>query len=120
MKQLPKQLLLVSTLCLLSPHAAMAESYPAKIVSKLNNGFANVITGVGEIPKNMIITTHKKGLLLGLTSGFATGVAHTVCRTVLGGAEIATFMIPTRTPVKPAYIWKDFDRETRYFDYNMR
>lgn len=117
MKQMSKTLLLLSALCLLIPYGAMAESYPSKVVAKLGNGIANVATGVVEIPKTMIVTTHKKGPVYGLTAGFFTGIGHMVGRTVLGAADIATFMVPTKPFLQPKYIWKDFNRETRYFNY---
>lgn len=121
MKHLSKTLLLLSALSLAAPQAAMAESYPSKIVAKLGNGIVNVATGIVEIPKTMIITSNRKGPAYGLTAGFFTGLAHMTGRTLLGAADIATFVVPTKPVIQPKYVWKNFDRETRYFDYyNMR
>ncbi len=117
MKQLLKKLLLLSALCLLTPYGAMAESYPSKITNKLGNGIANVVTGFVEIPKTMMVISKRKGPAYGLTAGFATGVFHAVGRTLIGAGDVATFLIPTKPLVHPKYIWKHFDRETRYFDY---
>jgi putative exosortase-associated protein (TIGR04073 family) len=121
MKQMSKKLLLLSALCLMMPYGAMAESYPSKVVAKLGNGIVNVATGIVEIPKTMLVTSAKKGPLYGMTAGFLTGVFHMTGRTVLGATDVATFLVPTKPVIQPKYVWKNFNRETRYFDYyNMR
>ena len=114
------QILFVLLILSLSSNAALAQEYPTKVGEKLGNGIANVITGVVEIPKTMIITGHKKGAPYGLTAGFFTGLVHTVGRTVSGAIDIATFLVPTTPFVRPNYIWDDFDSETTYTAPKMR
>lgn len=121
MTQLFPRLLLALTFSLLVSQNALAESYPTKVTHKLSHGLANMTMGVAEIPKTVMITSRKKGALYGATAGFLTGIFHMTSRTLLGAADVATFFVPSRPYVKPVYIWKDFDRETRYFDYyNIR
>tara|TARA_R110002073_G_scaffold152188_1_gene306603 strand:- start:323 stop:685 length:363 start_codon:yes stop_codon:yes gene_type:complete len=114
MKKTIQTLFILSLLCALLPSSALAHEYPTKIGEKLGNGIANVVTGVAEIPKTMIITGNRNGAPYGLTAGFFTGLVHTVGRTISGAIDIATFLIPTSPIVNPNYIWDNFDRENTY------
>jgi putative exosortase-associated protein (TIGR04073 family) len=114
MKQIIKPLLMLSVLFFITPYVAAAESYPTKIGEKLGNGIVNVVTGVVEIPKTVMITSHAKGPAYGATAGFMTGIVQMLGRTLSGAVDLATFMVPTRPLVNPDYIWKNFDRETSY------
>lgn len=113
MKQLSKMLLaLVLLFC--TPYLAMAHGYPGKIGEKLGVGIANVVTGPMEIPKTMMITTGTRGPGYGMTVGFMTGIVQMLGRTLSGALDLATFMIPTRSIVKPELIWNNFNTETSY------
>ena len=114
MEKLFKSFLVVSALFFFSSQAAMAQSYQYLAGEKLGSGFANVATGIAELPKNMIIATEKNGLPYGMTVGLFTGIIHTVGRTVIGALDVATFLIPTGPSVYPTYIWNDFHNETTY------
>ncbi len=114
MKQMFKSLPILLALFFFVPYIAMAQSYPTKVGEKLGNGIANVVTGVVEIPKTMIITSQKRGPAYGMTAGFMTGIVHMLGRTLSGAVDLATFMIPTRPLVNPDYIWNNFNRETSY------
>jgi putative exosortase-associated protein (TIGR04073 family) len=92
----------------------MAQNYPSKVGEKLGTGIANVVTGVAEIPKTMIVTSRARGPAYGSTVGFMTGIVHMLGRTLSGAMDLATFMIPTRPLVYPSLIWNNFDRETSY------
>lgn len=107
-------------LCLLFPLNAQASDYPAKIGEKLGNGVANVVTGVAEIPKTMMVTGQKKGTTYGMTAGFFIGIVHMLGRTLSGAVDIATFLVPTTPIVNPPYIWDDFNKETTYSAWRMR
>lgn len=120
MKKIFKALLILSALFFFSPPAAMAghsaktESYAAEAGEKLGNGIANVATGFLELPKTMILTSRSEGPAYGMTIGLLTGVLHTVGRTLFGVVDVATFLFPTGTSVKPEVIWEDFNKETTY------
>ncbi|MDH5479787.1 MAG: exosortase system-associated protein, TIGR04073 family [Nitrosomonas sp.] len=103
-----------------SYNIALAQSYPTKAGEKLGTGVANVVTGVVEIPKTMIIKGHKQGATYGLTAGFFIGIVQAIGRTVSGAIDIATFMVPTTPFIKSELIWDDFDRETTYTKAKMR
>jgi putative exosortase-associated protein (TIGR04073 family) len=114
MKQTLKVLPILFALSFFIPHVAMAYGYPDKIGEKLGNGLANVVTGVAEIPKTIMIVSREKGPGYGATVGFMTGTVNMLGRTLLGALDLVTFMIPTESLVKPDYIWNHFDRETSY------
>ncbi len=120
MKRVSISLLAPAALCLLLSFNAQADSYPEKMGVKLATGVANVVTGVVEIPKNMMITSGTKGTVYGVTAGFFVGIVHTLGRTLSGAVDIVTFIVPTTSIVKPTYIWDDFNCETTYTTWRMR
>lgn len=114
MKQTLKMFMLVGACFLMISFEASASSYPAKLGIKLGNGLANIVTGIGEIPKNIMIGNRSDGPAYAATAGVMTGLLHTLGRTFCGVADTATFVIPTKTMVGPNYIWQDFRKETTY------
>jgi putative exosortase-associated protein (TIGR04073 family) len=122
MMKIIKPVLVVSILCLFFSQSAMAytannstsESYPSAAGEKLVSGLANVVTGVGEIPKSLIIYTRDNGVGYGMTVGLAAAIMHTLGRTVFGALDVVTFMFPTGPSVSPSFIWNDFSTETAY------
>ncbi len=120
MKTIFKTILILFVMFPLSSNLAMAHEYPGQVGEKLATGIANVVTGVGEIPKTMMATGREKGATYGMTAGFFTGIMHMLGRTLSGAADIATFVVPTTPMVRPPLIWDDFDRETTYKLWEMR
>lgn len=114
MKNMLKPLLILSALLFFSPQAAMSHSYIEGVGDKLAHGLANTITGIGEIPKNVMIASDEKGVAYGATAGVFTGIFHAIGRTLTGAVDIVTFIIPTKPIIEPDYIWEDWDKETRY------
>lgn len=112
MKKIFQSFLVLAVLFFSSSYAAMADSYPENAVSKLGNGAANAVSGLVEIPKNVMIASREEGPLYGMTFGLVAGILHTVGRTIYGALDMATFMIPTQPLVEPNYIWNDFDKMT--------
>ena len=73
MKKMFKSLLIISVLFFSLPYVAMAhegDEYPTKVGENLGNGVANIVTGFVEIPKTMILTSHRDGVAYGITNGF--------------------------------------------------
>jgi putative exosortase-associated protein (TIGR04073 family) len=88
---------------------------------KLAHGIANLVTGVGEIPKNMIIETNEKGLAYGLTVGTIVGIVEGIGRSLTGALDLVTFPIPTKPIIYPDFIWKDWDKKTHWHpDWKMQ
>jgi putative exosortase-associated protein (TIGR04073 family) len=114
MKQSLKTLLVVFTLCLLTPHMASATTYPDRMGTKLGNGMANMVTGIAEIPKAIINGNRKNGPAYAATGGFMTGMVHMVGRTLCGAADLVTFMIPTKPIITPEFVWQNFKQDTGY------
>ena len=107
-------LLIVFTLFFFAPYTATASTYPAKLGTKLGNGIANVVTGIVEIPKTIIITNRSDGPAYAATAGFMTGLVHMLGRTLCGATDLVTFMIPTKPLVRPNFVWQNFKTETSY------
>src|SRR5687768_15968611 len=109
-----KTLMILVELLIDSPQAALTHSDAEGVGDKLAHGVANTVTGLGEIPKNIMLGTNEKGIGYGLTAGLLTGIVHGVGRTLTGAVDLITFIIPTKPLIYPDYIWEDWDRETHY------
>ena len=120
MKTITKPIAILLVVFSLSPTPVMAHGYPAQVGEKLGSGVFNVITGVIEIPKTMIVAGREKGANYGMTAGFFTGIVHMVGRTLIGAVDVATFFVPTTPMIKPPFIWDDFHKETSYELWEIR
>ena len=89
-------------------------SYGSKVGNKALNAFANLTTGVLEIPKNIINTTNKSNIIYGAVGGLFKGLVHTAGRIGVGITDLITIPLPTRPIAQPVYIWDDFDVDTTY------
>jgi putative exosortase-associated protein (TIGR04073 family) len=118
-----KNLFTACVLCsaLLSTGSAYAgeQSYLSGVGSKLSQGFANITTGVVEIPKNIANISHEHNIFVGMSWGLLRGVMETVGRTTVGAAELITSPIPTKDFITPPYIWDRFSEDTRYFGLHL-
>ena len=120
MNHILKSVLIFLAILLFIPQTSFAHSYPAKVGEKLSTGVANMVTGIAEIPKTMIVTGRREGATYGMTAGFFTGLVHMMGRTLTGALDVATFLVPTTPIVHSRYIWDDFNRETTYNAWKMR
>jgi len=111
-----RSFLLLTVLFFSSPYAAMAEDYNyiEKAGEKFGNGVANVGTGFLEIPKTMYVLSQSNGPVFGATIGLLTGVLHAIGRTLYGGIDMMSFMIPTKALIDPDYIWHEADKMTTF------
>ena len=114
------KLFLLLVIFFLLPTTGMAKDCPTKVGEKLGTGIANVVTGVAEVPKTMMITGRKEGATYGMTAGLFIGMIHMAGRLFTGALDIATFPVPTTPIPNPTFIWDDFDRETSYNAWRMR
>ncbi|MDO9425007.1 MAG: exosortase system-associated protein, TIGR04073 family [Methylobacter sp.] len=89
-------------------------SYGSKVGNKALNAFANLTTGVLEIPKNIINTTNQSNIIYGVVGGLFKGLVHTAGRIGVGIADLVTIPLPTKPIAQPLYIWEDFDVDTTY------
>src|SRR6185437_8548027 len=111
-----RSFLLLTVLFFSSPYAAIAEDYNyiEKAGEKFGNGVANVGTGFLEIPKTMYVLSQSNGPVFGATIGLLTGVLHAIGRTLYGGIDMMSFMIPTLALLDPDYIWHEPDQITTF------
>jgi putative exosortase-associated protein (TIGR04073 family) len=114
MKPMLKALLILFTLFFFTPYTATASSYPAKLGTKLGNGITNMVTGIAEIPKTIMITNRTEGPAYAATAGVMTGLIQMMGRTLCGAVDLVTFMIPTKPIVQPGFVWENFKKETTY------
>jgi putative exosortase-associated protein (TIGR04073 family) len=82
---------------------------------KIQRGFANLTSGVVEIPGCITDLSRKNGPLMGLTVGFFKGVGMVPVRTAVGLFEFLTFYAPIPAnydPVlKPATPYNYWDEQ---------
>jgi putative exosortase-associated protein (TIGR04073 family) len=76
---------------------------------KFVRGLTNVLTGGGEIPRQIIVANRADGSFAAVPVGFFTGIFMTVARTGYGAVELVTFIAPLEgtydSLLKPDYVW---------------
>lgn len=89
---------------------SQAEGIVQDMSSKLNRGIFNILTGWGEIPRQMIISGQDKGWWAVLPVGIPAGAMMTVVRTGVGVFETGLFFIPIDDSygplIDPAFVWQ--------------
>jgi len=93
-----------------------ADGYVSDVSAKFTRGFANLFTGIGEVPKNIADVSSKTNPVVGGTGGLINGTLHTLGRTATGIFDVITSPIPTESLVQPEYVWEDFKKPTTYFN----
>ena len=87
-----------------------AEGLVQDMSLKLNRGVGNILTGWGEIPRQMIIAGKDRGGWAVLPVGIPAGALMTVVRTATGVFETGTFFIPINDSygplMDPAFVWQ--------------
>lgn len=91
-------------------------SYGEKVGYKAANAFANLTTGILEIPKNIINTMNQSNFFYGVTGGFVKGTVNTLGRMGCGIIDLITLPLPTKPIANPPFIWDNFDVDTTYGD----
>ncbi len=94
-------------------HDMPVEDVTTLMGKKLARGIVNVVTGVGELPRQLALTTQSEGALIGIPLGLFKGVMMTVVRTAAGAVEIALFLAPApgfyEPILSPGLVWEDVD-----------
>ena len=87
-----------------------AEDVVQDMSSKLTRGVFNILTGWGEIPRQMIVSGRDKGWWAVLPVGIPAGAIMTVVRTGTGAFETVTFFVPINDSygpiIDPAFVWQ--------------
>lgn len=108
-------ILTVLCLSLADPAGALAEeqsppAVPARIGTKFVRGLANLVTGVGEFPKQIYLIGKNEGWVQGTFRGPVEGLGMFIARSVAGVYELATFPIPVppgyQPMLLPEYVWQ--------------
>jgi len=91
--------------------------FAAEPLRKLGRGLVNVITGIVEIPKKVILTSRKEGIKKGFTTGLKEGAKAGLVRTASGIYEALTFPIPApanyEPMVSPEFVFEEWDNEPK-------
>jgi putative exosortase-associated protein (TIGR04073 family) len=72
---------------------------------QLGRGISNVVTGLWEIPTNMIETTNSDGHLAGITTGLFRGIYRGLARELTGVVEIITFPMGWEPVIEPEFMF---------------
>lgn len=85
-------------------------SYPERIGAKLMRGVANLVTGVGEFPKQIYLVWRAEGWVQGTFRGPIEGLGMFIARTVAGAYDVLTFPLPVPAGYQPLllpeYVWQ--------------
>lgn len=108
--------------CFIYPMAGQADnhapscSYMQKVGSKTGLAFANMTTGILEVPKSIAKTSNDSNIFFGLTGGLLKGFFNGVGRLSVGTFDLATAWLPTKPIANPLYVWDDYKMDTSYND----
>jgi putative exosortase-associated protein (TIGR04073 family) len=87
-----------------------AEDVVQDMSSKLNRGVVNILTGWGEIPRQMVISGRERGGWAVLPIGLPAGALMTLVRTGVGIFETVLFVVPINDSygpiIDPAFVWQ--------------
>jgi putative exosortase-affiliated protein, TIGR04073 family len=109
-----KTLLFTSLLAISAFSPAQADGYFSEVSEKFLRGGANLFTGMGEVPKNIVWASGETNPTVGFTGGIVGGTLDVLGRTASGIFDVITSPIPTKSLVEPAYVWDDFGKPTTY------
>lgn len=111
-------ILLLSTFMLgaYTPSSQADDSYLSQVAEKFTRGTANLFTGLGEVPKNIVNASEKTNAVVGSTGGLIMGTLDTLGRTASGIFDILSSPLPTESLIQPEYVWQDFKQPTSYGD----
>ena len=91
--------------------AVPAEDVVQDMSAKLSRGFFNVLTGWGEIPRQMTVSAKEKGWWASIPIGIPSGIIMTVARTGVGLFETVFFFVPINDSygpiIDPAFVWQE-------------
>lgn len=87
-----------------------AEEIVQDMSGKLNRGVWNVLTGWGELPRQMVKAGKDSGWWAVLPVGIPAGAIMTVVRTAAGVFEVGTFIAPIDDSygplIEPGLVWQ--------------
>ncbi|WP_305908740.1 exosortase system-associated protein, TIGR04073 family [Methylomarinum sp. Ch1-1] len=115
MRKLPHVFLLCTlTISAYTPAIQADDNYTSQVAEKFTRGTANLFTGLGEVPKNIVNASEKTNAVVGSTGGLIMGTLDTLGRTASGIFDILSSPLPTESLIQPEYVWQDFKQPTSY------
>ena len=90
------------------------EGHMTLMSRKLIRGVTNVVTGIGEVPRQITRATIDEKSAATYTHGTLSGLGMVIVRTAVGVIETATFVIQAPGNydplLDPAFVWEDRDQ----------
>lgn len=87
-----------------------AEEIVQDMASKLSRGVFNVLSGWGEVPRQMVKSGREQGWWAAVPIGVPAGLFMTVVRTGVGAFETITFLAPVDDSygplIEPGFVWQ--------------
>lgn len=119
MRKISALLLILFCMTVASPALAQESQPPAAIIEKmafkLARGVTNVVTCIGELPKQTIATVRDRGSV-GYVIGPMKGIGMTLYRGFVGGVEAIFFLVPQPgyydPMIDPEYVWHGWGETT--------
>lgn len=102
---------------LLAGISAHARMEPTR---QLGRGISNVLTGIWEVPYNMVQVSEAQGGFAGATYGFFRGVCRFAVREVVGVFEIVTFPMGWDPIIEPEFVDQPVQSTTWKFNRRLR
>jgi putative exosortase-associated protein (TIGR04073 family) len=94
------------------PHIGPSETenVVGKMTGKFARGLVNVLTFLGELPKQIVLTGRDQGFWAAISLGFLKGLGMSVVRLGSGLWDIAFFLSPWpedwEPVLEPEYVWE--------------
>ena len=100
-------------------HHIPLEKTVDKVTFKFVRGVTNVITGWGEIPRQLIISTMNDEVYMILPLGLSRGIALTIARTVVGAMDTIFFFYSPdgsySSLINPSFVWEKEEKNPRKY-----
>ncbi len=80
----------------------VVEAVVDQMSAKFWRGFVNVVTGIGEIPRQVGLACADRGVGVGVPVGLLTGALMAPVRIGVGAFEMITFIVPTTSQSRAA------------------
>lgn len=107
---------MLAALTLAASPALAEEGKPDLVLERMGmkfiRGTTNVVTSVGELPKQTYLTIRDRGEI-GIILGPLKGVGMTLYRAFIGGVETVGFLVPQPgyydPMLSPEYVWQGWE-----------
>lgn len=106
-----KKLIIVTLVTGMLFFSMSAYAYDQNAATKFGRGVGNIVSGWIEVPKQIYLTSIHHDPFTGIVFGTVKGVFYGVLRTLGGGYDTATFLIPPydKPVMEPEFVFEDWE-----------